>query len=190
MEREIDHSVIETARGGDSTAITAIVSRFTQSLVRYVRSIVGDTHDAEDVAQQTFVNAIQRLSTYDPAKGAFSTWLFRIGRNAALNHLRSQRRSPVRFGTPLPAAGTHDKRTDNDPAARAVVREQFERLDAALAKLPQEQRSAWLLLEVEQRSISQIAEIEDVAPGTIKSRVSRARDALRKTVSLQEVREP
>lgn len=190
MEREIDHSVIESARDGDSSAITAIVSRFTPSLVRYVRSIVGDSHDAEDISQQTFVSAIQRLSTYAPSKGAFSTWLFRIGRNAALNYLRSERRSRVRFGTPLPDEGTHDARTGNDPTARVVVREQFERLDMALADLPPTQRSAWLLLEVEQRSISEIAEIEGVAVGTIKSRVSRAREALRKSVSLQKVREP
>lgn len=173
-------SIIEAARGGDSAAFEQLLKRYSIVVFRYVRNIVGDRHDAEDVAQRVWLNLHRNLDRFDPNRGTFSTWVYRIARNAALNHLRDHKRSPIRFDTPVPPASG-----ELPPPSQAVLREQFALLDEAVAALPDHQRAAWVLSELEGLTQAEIARIEGVPEGTVKSRVSRARESLRNLLSNQ-----
>ena len=127
---------------------------------------------------EVFLN--QNLHQFDSQRGKFSTWIYRIARNAALNHLRDNKRCEVALETPLPEADR-----ELPPHEQAELREQFSLLDRAVAALPEHQRSAWVLSELEGLTQAEIAQIEGVPEGTVKSRVSRARDSLRKTLADQ-----
>lgn len=129
--------------------------------------LLRDASEREDVAQEAFLAAWQGLASFDPARGAFLPWLLAIARHRALNALRRPRR--LRDAGPEPFA------SPRSPGEADVAR----RLDAALLGLPVEQRLAYLLAEVHGLPLASVAEIEDVPEGTVKSRLSRARDALR-----------
>src|SRR5207244_2760826 len=124
------------------------------------------------------VAAWTHLATYDPARGAFFTWLVRIARNRALNVLAKR--------TPEAMAEVPD-RAAPVPADDGLTREQaHRRLDAALAALPAEQRAAFALSEIHGLPLADVAEIEDVPLGTVKSRIARAREKLREALSREE----
>jgi RNA polymerase sigma-70 factor (ECF subfamily) len=177
---EVQQEIIDAVIAGDQAAFEGVVNQYADQIFRYVRNLVRDEHAAEDVAQRVFLSVYQNLRQFDPGRGKFGTWLFRIARNAALNHLRDSKRSTVPLETPLPQA-SHELA----PPEQAELREQFSLLDRAVAALPEHQRSAWVLSELEGLTQSEIALIEDVPEGTVKSRVSRARDSLRKTLADQ-----
>ena len=172
-----EFGIIDAARDGDASAFERIVKRYSGPIYRYVRNVVGDDHAAEDVAQQVFINVYRSLNRFDSARGKFSTWVFRIARNSALNHLRDNKRFTVELTTELP-----QESTEISPQGQAELREQFALLDQAVAELPEHQRSAWVLSELEGLTQAEVAEIEDVPEGTVKSRVARARDKLKKTL--------
>lgn len=180
MPGDDEKQSIAAAREGHSPAFADLINRYSGPLLRFVSTIVGDEHDAEDVVQLAFLNAYRNLDQFDSDRGEFSTWLYRIARNGALNHVRSRRRSKVEFGTPVP-----ESCESTDPAARAIRQEQFGLLDRALAALPANQRTAWTLSEIESLSQAQIAAIEGIPEGTVKSRVSRANAFLRDAVAQQ-----
>ena len=172
MER--DARAIRRIREGDRAAYRELVQRYQAPLLRFLASLVLDRHTAEDLAQEAFLLAYRQLARFDPQRGQFATWLFTLARNLALNVQR--RRVKV---SPL---------SDEAIAVPAVAdradqqRAWMQQLDRALHQLPAEQRSAFHLAEVEQLPYAMIAEIEGIAEGTVKSRVSRAKERLRKTL--------
>jgi RNA polymerase sigma-70 factor (ECF subfamily) len=169
---------------GDLSAFETLMRLHASTVIRLARSLVGDEHQAEDVAQQAWLRIHQNLGQFDPAKGSFSAWALRITRNLSLNALRAGGRSPIRILTSVP-----EPACDADPSHQAVLREQFALLDDALAKLPAEQRSAWSLSELEGLSQAEIAMIEGIPEGTVKSRVSRAKQSLRNLLTIHDQRE-
>jgi RNA polymerase sigma-70 factor (ECF subfamily) len=111
-----------------------------------------------------------RLETFDPARSRFSTWLFTIARNRCINAMKKKR--PVCIDR-LP-----EGEDPCHPAERAAERELLARLDTALETLPAGQRRAFILAEFEALPYEQIAQIEGIRIGTIRSRISRARRRL------------
>lgn len=176
MESEIQ--IIDAAAEGDTVAFERIVERYSRPIYRYVRNVVGDGHAAEDVVQRVFINVYRSLNQFDSNRGRFSTWIYRIARNSALNHLRDNKPLRIEFTTPL-----GQESPEPSPQAQAELREQYALLDQAVAELPEHQRSAWVLAELEGLTQAEIARIEGIPEGTVKSRVSRARETLRKTLA-------
>lgn len=174
---EIDDSIIQEAQSGDPCAFERIVERYSRSLYQYVRNVVGDDHRAEDVVQITLINVYRNLDRFDAGRGRLSTWMFRIARNAAINELRRGGRPTPIFETPVEPIDS-----DRGPQFNAEMREQFALLDQAASKLPANQRSAWVLFELQGLSQAEVAEIEGIPEGTVKSRVSRAKESLRKSL--------
>jgi RNA polymerase sigma-70 factor (ECF subfamily) len=126
--------------------------------------------DSEDLAQEVFLTAFVHLRSFDSTRSAFSTWLFTIARNKCLNERK--RRRPTSATPPEPAW----TRTPDTEAAGAELARQ---LDEALAALPFEQRAAFVLAEIHGRTLQEVADIEGVPVGTVKSRLSRAKARLR-----------
>jgi RNA polymerase sigma-70 factor (ECF subfamily) len=165
-----DLEVIRRILAGDTESFRLLVVRYQRPLFAVIRNLVPGP-DVEDIAQDVFLAAFANLAAFDPARASFSTWLFTIARNRCLAALKKRR--PVLCDR-LPEAA--DCRT---PEREASEEEWFRRLDAALEQLPFGQRTAFVLAELQGLAHEEIARIEGVSVGTVKSRLSRARDKLR-----------
>ena len=170
-----DHETILRVRSGDTDAFRFLVKRYERPLVCMIRNMIANPQTCEDVAQDVFVSAYQALGTYDPARCRFSTWLFTIARNKCLNALR---RKSAGLMAELP-----ERPDRHGPHDRLTEKELFEHLDAALAALPLEQKTAFVLSELVGLSGVEISGSMNVPVGTIRSRLSRARAALRESLS-------
>ncbi len=164
-----DGEAIQRVLAGDTEAFAVLVDRYRGAVFAITRHLLPDPDAREDVSQETFLEAFRALPRYDPARAQFATWLLTIARNRALNELR---RARVRAGAaPLP------RRTADE------AQSPFDRLDAALDALPADQRLAFVLAEVHGLTYEQVAAVQGIAVGTIKSRIARARSALRAELS-------
>ena len=163
-------------RGGDAAAFDVLFRRWSPPLLRYLERMVRDLGTAEELVQEAFFRVHRARDRYRP-EAKFSTWLYRIATNLALNELRRPRRRAPHASAdaegvaPLPAVA---------PATDEVVdaRRRGERVAAALAELPERQRAALCLAAVEGLSYAEVAEALDVTEKAVKSLVHRARSAL------------
>lgn len=170
-----DNDLASRTCGGDHAAFRLLVERYRDQVVRIAFRIANDFHAAEDIAQDSFVRAFGKISQFDPDKGSFSSWLFTITKNVSLNARR--KRNPI----PIETAGA-ESCDRPDPAGNSESRDQYRQLDAAIDELEEPFRSTFLLAEVEELPLKQIAEMEGAALGTIKSRISRAKSRLREAL--------
>ncbi len=162
-----DEAVIGRVLAGDVEAFDALVERYQRPVFAVVGSHVRDASRVEDLAQDVFLSAFTKLASWRAERGRFSTWLYSIARNRSRDALR--KRAEIPLAEP-PERAVADAYTGEGGGSR---------LDAALAALPEERRVAFLLAEVHGLPHETVASVEGVAIGTIKSRVSRAKAALR-----------
>ena len=160
--------LVAAAREGDRDALRGLYEECHSVIYRLLVRMVG-SQDAADVTQIAFLQAFRRLEQFS-GKSSFQTWLYRIAVNEALQHLRRSGRHVVQPLTNEPAerVGGHAKRI-----------EQKELLERALAMIDPEIRTAFLLREVDELSYDEIAEATGIPPGTVGSRLNRARKELR-----------
>ncbi len=162
-------------RDGDRTAFDVLFHRYTPRLVSFLTRMLRERDRAEELAQEVFVRIYQARERYEP-KAKFSTWIFGIASNLALNDLALAYRRRERAWDDAVA----DRTEDPTPGAEATVdaRRTAERVDAALARLPDRQRAA-LLLRVEQGlGYAEIAEAIGASTSGVKSLIHRARENL------------
>ena len=171
MQSNDELRVIRDVLNGNTAAFRFIVKRYEGPIIRFVHTFVLDVHESEDIAQEVFLAAYTQLSSYVSTHASFSTWLFTIARNRCLNRLRQKRPTPV--DTRIERINVHT------PMMEAAENEFFARLDGALADLPLNQRTAFVLFEFEGRTYEEISQIEETPLGTVKSRINRAKQALR-----------
>jgi len=175
-----DLDAIRRVLADDVESFRSLVERYQRPLLTLVRNLTPKGTDHEGVAQEVFLAAFRCLASFDPKRSAFSTWLFSIARNRCRNELA--RRRPV-AGVELPESV--DLRSPEREASEAEL---FRQLDAALDALPFEQRSAFVLSQLQGLSYEDVGRIEGVGVGTVKSRIARAREKLR--CLLRHVAEP
>ncbi len=186
---EIDEITLRRAASGDRAASRALVERYQHRVFALAsRMLAGRGRPTvEDIAQDTFLAVFRRLATFAPDGAAkLSTWILTICARRAIDELRRQRPAPLgRLG--LDELGL-DKLAPGGPRADEAMarREVIAAIEAALADLSPELRAAFLLREYHDLEYSQIAAALGIDLGTVKSRLSRARAALR--ASLAEVR--
>ena len=166
-----DLRTIQHVLDGDVDAFRELVERYQTMLLSLIGSLVPDRSEREDLAQDTLLSAFVHLASYDPREGKFSTWLLTIARNKCLNRLRKQMPKPMAV---LPH--TADQR---NPADALAETEFFAQLDRALEALPLDQKVAFVLSEIQGLSHAEIGRIEGTPVGTVKSRISRAKERLR-----------
>jgi RNA polymerase sigma-70 factor (ECF subfamily) len=167
-------------RRGDGSAFEQIALREERALYRHAARIVGAGPDAEDVVQDAFLSAWRSLNSFEGT--SFRAWLYRIVTNRALDRVRARRRRPE---LPLEPADDEDVSWAEpvapgpDLADLAANREAVAAVEEALRLVPEEQRAALLLRDVEGFAYEEIAVITSVEIGTVKSRIHRARVAVR-----------
>jgi RNA polymerase sigma-70 factor (ECF subfamily) len=142
-----------------------------------LRLLRANRDDAEDAAQETFVKAYHGLGDFR-MEAKFSSWLYRIAVNTCKNRLASSAYREERRHQDLEAAETDAAPSAPSPAQVLEAKGKRERIEAAIAALPQEQRILVVLRDVEGRSYEEIAETTGLNPGTVKSRLNRGRRQL------------
>ena len=168
QETKIIHQVLE----GDIESFRFIVETYKRPIVRMISNLINNRECCEDIAQEVFFTAYRKIATFDPARGNFSAWLFTIARNKCINAMRKKKAFSM---SELP----HNC-DENNPADELIERELFNKLDAGLEALPAAQKRAFVFAVFENLTYEEIAQIEAVRIGTIKSRINRARKNLAK----------
>jgi RNA polymerase sigma-70 factor (ECF subfamily) len=178
-----DTELARRAQEGDREAFGVLVERYAGQARRVARAMLGNQEDADDAAQDGFLAALKHLDRYDLTR-PFGPWLMRVVANAASDRRRRRR---VRQTQPLsPVAAS----SEAGPAQFTELRAFLSDLRAALEQLPERQRTAIVLFDVEGYSHREVAEVLQVPEGTVRSDVFHARRTLRKLlVAWKELKE-
>ncbi|MCL2700772.1 MAG: sigma-70 family RNA polymerase sigma factor [Phycisphaerae bacterium] len=179
-----DEALVDRCRKGDMPAFGLLVAKYQDRLYNLLFRMLGNAADAEELAQETFLKALENIGQFQGAS-RFYTWLFRVAVNQAISHRR--RGGRVKFQTlsapedgdgPGLGARLADSR-DGSPAVLAMNAETRQAVLRALESLEEDYRVVVLLCDVEEMDYSQIAAVLDQPLGTIKSRLHRGRSMLR-----------
>ena len=162
-------------RDGDASAFDALFHRYTPRVVSFLTRMVRNRDRAEELAQEVFVRIYQARDRYEP-RARFSTWLFGIASNLALNDLALAYRRHERAWDEGAAEGLHDAAPDAE--AFVDARRTSERVDLALGRLPDRQRAALLLRVEEGLGYAEIADAIGASTSGVKSLIHRARENL------------
>ncbi|HLL54513.1 MAG TPA: sigma-70 family RNA polymerase sigma factor [Myxococcaceae bacterium] len=171
-------ALIAEAQDGNVRAFELLVASHLPRVRRFVRAFAVSTADGDDLAQEALVKVYKSLRSYK-AQSAFDTWLYAVVRNVFLDTARS--RAGRERSQEEPLTGDHDQAPSGAEAAdEGLARaEERQKLWRALRELPAEFRTAVVLFDVEGHTYEEVAAIEGVAMGTVKSRLSRGRALLR-----------
>ncbi|GAA0272437.1 RNA polymerase sigma factor SigM [Cryptosporangium japonicum] len=176
-----DRALLRAHVDGDPDAFSELVRRHRDRLWAVSLRTIGNSEDAADALQDALLSAYRSAGTYR-GDAAVTTWLHRIVVNSCLDRIRRRQSRPT---VPLPEDDGRAPAAPNDPIA---ARETALDVQAALAELPVEQRVALILVDVQGHPVADVAEMLDVAVGTVKSRCARGRARL--AVMLGHLRNP
>ena len=166
-----DARLVEDARRGDRDAFGGLVQRYERRLIRVLLRFVTDFELARDLAQETFLRVYERLDQFDPSR-RFGPWLFRIGVNLTLDHLRKRkRRGRFALFSESPASRAPDPAIPDPRRALDISQE----VQAVLEQLPDKYRSVLVLRDLENFSTSEIAAIMNRKEATVRWRLAEAR---------------
>ncbi len=185
-----DKELVARALQGDESAYGELLERFRRPIFSLIYRMIGDRELAEDLAQESFVKAFNNLDTYNPSY-RFSSWLFKIANNHAIDYLRRARLSTVSIhGSPHAANVEREEETrivlssqDESPEQEVLALELGGEIEQAIVRLRPEYRTAIILRHIEARPYEEIAEIMDVPIGTVKTFLHRARAELREALT-------
>jgi RNA polymerase sigma-70 factor (ECF subfamily) len=175
-----DAELVRRWHAGDASAFEGLVRRHERRVFGLVYRMLGNRQEAEDVAQEAFL-ALHRHGHRFRGDARFSTFVYRVAANAALNRRRTlgRRRAREEALSHRQDAGDDLPSTPRDPEDAASGVEIQARVQAALLGLPQDLRMAVVLYDIEGQSYGEIAQVLRIPEGTVKSRIHRARTALR-----------
>ena len=181
--------LLEQLKAGESTAFDILINRYSGDLYSLLLRLTGNPEEARDLTQETFLRVVQSVKNFR-GESSLKTWLFRIAINQARNRRRwwLARRQNVTFSldgkqSDDDALSLHDTLTDDSrasPEDEALQREQSAKLHDALRGLAANFREAVILRDIEGLSYEEIAEALQTSVGTVKSRIARGREELRK----------
>lgn len=186
MPFDPDTELMLKVRRGNRAAFEALVAKFQRPVINTIFRSVGDFTEAEDLAQNVFVQVWKVRARYKPT-AKFSTWLFTIVRNTCLNEVRRRARHPAdSLDKPVTDASDGSEspwqipdHQAKPPSEEALAAELRKRVDAALAALPEAQRTAMLLLRHQNMPYEEIAKVMRCSLSATKSVIHRAREMLR-----------
>jgi RNA polymerase sigma-70 factor (ECF subfamily) len=177
-------ALVERLRRGDGPAFEELLRTHTGRLLAVARRLLGNEEDARDAVQDAFLSAFRSIDRFD-GQAALGTWLHRIAVNAALTKLRSRRRhpeKPIEELLPTFREDGHQARPPRDwpdPSAALQSRETRESVRRHIDELPEEYRTVLLLRDIEGMDTEETARMLGLTAGAVKTRLHRARQALR-----------
>ena len=187
-----DLAAVERTRAGDTAAFRVLVDRYGRSVFRLAFRMTANEYDAEDVVQETFLRAFKQLESYE-VRSSFSTWLYRIAANYALDLIRARKRQAGRrVAESSEEENILDTVKTTDPGQDRIYysTQVRQRLDEALKTLSDQERTAFLLRHYEGQSIEEIGAILQIGASATKNSIFRAvrkiREALEPVVSSYE----
>ena len=177
-----EKALIRQIQAGDQEAFARLVQTYQKPVYNLCLRMVSNPTDAEDLAQEAFLKAWRGLSFYK-FESSFSTWLYRLTSNVCIDFLRQQKRKNTVSLTVMEEEENRELEIYDPapvPEEKAIDSENRRAVADAMAKLEEEYRLVLSLRVVEELSYEQIADVLDLKVGTVKSRLARARDKLRK----------
>jgi RNA polymerase sigma-70 factor, ECF subfamily len=172
---DIEADIINRIKKGEINAFEFLVKKYEKPLFIMINNMIREQFNTEDLLQEVFLAAYINIQSFNPGLGRFSTWLFRIARNKCLNEIK---KNQFRAVQDIPEIVGRD-----NPAEDILVKEAFTELDNALDRLSKNDRMIFILAEFENMSYKEIAEIEGIKEGTVKSRLSRTKEKLQKILN-------
>jgi RNA polymerase sigma-70 factor (ECF subfamily) len=183
-----DNDLVRDFIAGDESAFTRLVTKYKDALTNYLNMIVGDYDVATDLCQETFFRVYKNITRYSNLY-QFSTWIYRIATNLAIDEMRYRRRRGQVFYNNVWAAASgreedapefeiSDRRLG--PGDEMLRRESGQVLGDAIRSLPEKYRTAFILKEVQELQYEEVARVLGCSAGTIKSRLHRARELLQR----------
>jgi RNA polymerase sigma-70 factor (ECF subfamily) len=184
-----DQALIEKVRAGDYQAFEALVNRYEGKVYRLSMRMLRNQEDAEDALQETFLQVYRGLKSFE-GRSTFSTWLFRLATNVCLMKIRHRETEPAKLlpleeYIPQHEEGGHPQIQDwpDKPEDLLLNKESQEKMLEALEKLPADHRAVFVLRDIEGFSNSEAGEALGISVAAVKSRLHRARLALRGMLS-------
>jgi RNA polymerase sigma-70 factor (ECF subfamily) len=185
-----DQEVVLLARAGREAAYRELIRRYERPIFALLFRMVRDRELAEDLSQETFIKALNAIESYRP-EFKFSSWIFKIANNAAIDHLRRRELDTLSLdGSPhaetpeaMQATALQIGARQESPLDAVEARELGGAIELAIGRLRPEYRSCILLRHVEGRAYEEIAEILDLPLGTVKTYIHRARNELRQALA-------
>lgn len=179
-----DNALVSAYLEGDEDAFEALVARYQDKLVNYLNNLLHDYELAVDLAQEAFIRVYKNADRYQ-GKYQFSTWIYRIATNLAIDEIRRRERKGRFFFYNVMSFFQKDDKTFPLPDKRESPekaldrKEKLGRLQAAIDTLPEKYRLAFMLKEVQELSYDETSRILEISLGTAKSRIHRAKMLLR-----------
>jgi RNA polymerase sigma-70 factor (ECF subfamily) len=179
-----DAALMLRVKQGDRAAFAALVEKYQQPVMNFIYRTLRDETEAEDLAQNVFLQVYKSAYRYKRS-AKFSTWLFTIARNLCLNEIRRRSRHPAEsLDATHPESEDQPLRQFEDkenplPGESLLQQELTEKIEQALAELPENQRTALLLCRQDELSYEEIAEVLDCSLSATKSLIHRGRETLK-----------
>ncbi len=174
---EYDEQFIVTqCLSGDRDAFAAVYAAHGRKVLAYFRRSGLRPSDADDLCQEVFTRAFRSLKTFDPSRGALGAWIAAIARNVARRHWRKAARQGGSFDPEL----AEQTLADDNPGDDAESAESIEALDDCVGRLPEEMARLIELRYIDARTTRGMAEVLDIPEATVRLRLDKARDLLRR----------
>jgi len=179
-------NLIHAALNGDQQAYKEIVNRFYGKIFALVLRMVKNRQEAEDLTQETFIKAFNSLATFN-SEYAFSTWLYKIAANTCIDHFRKKRLLTFPLDNPITMQDSEMQREypdqqEPEPDNRLINKERTTMIEDAISSLPAKYRQVIILRHKRDKSYEEIAEELALPLGTVKVRIFRAREMLKKAL--------
>lgn len=178
-----DNLLIKRALAGEQRAFSEILQRYRASIYNLIYKMVHNKEETEDLVQEAFIKAFSSLATFNE-EYAFSTWLYRIAINNSIDHFRKKKLKTFSMDTPIESKDgpIHREFSDNSylPDDPLLNNEKNKLIEEAIAKLPEKYRVSIILRHREEKSYEEISQILNIPLGTVKARIFRAREMLKK----------
>lgn len=175
-----DYDLIMLAKAGNQNAFSLLIRRYHQQLFNMLYALAGDWDDADDLAQETVLKAHRALAGFE-GRAQFYTWIYRIGVNCWKDWCKTPRAQKEVRDVSDEGRSVLERQVSSDASDALVQRVEFQvMLEQALAKLNEEYRAAVVLREIDGLGYDEIADILGCSVGTVKSRLFRGRNQLKK----------
>ncbi len=180
MISSVNSGLIKKARRGDGRAFSMLIENHERFVFNVVYRITGNAEDARDVSQEAFIKAFKNFESYDESS-AFSTWLYRIAVNTAIDYIRKRKKeNSISFEDYI--VDEKNQKGDSGIEEKVISKEGVKNIISAVNMLDDEFKTVIVLRDMEGMEYKEISDITGLPLGTVKSRLSRGRGKLRQMI--------